>query len=139
MQKNDRDMEIKSAVFVVSNASVDKCPSSDMPEYAFIGRSNVGKSSLINMLTNNKKLAKTSATPGKTLLINHFLINGKWHLVDLPGYGFAQVSQQEKSRSAKLMEDSIAAGPLDLAVLIVDYRHRLPNRGARRSAVLVAP
>ena len=76
-------MEIKSAEFVISNSSVGKCPSTHAPEYAFIGRSNVGKSSLINMLTNNKKLAKTSATPGKTLLINHFLINNEWYLVDL--------------------------------------------------------
>ena len=83
-------MEIKSAEFVISNSSVGKCPSTHAPEYAFIGRSNVGKSSLINMLTNNKKLAKTSATPGKTLLINHFLINNEWYLVDLPGYGYAR-------------------------------------------------
>lgn len=83
-------MEIKSAEFVISNTNVKKCPTGDLPEYAFIGRSNVGKSSLINMLTGKKGLAMTSQKPGKTLLINHFLINGQWYLVDLPGYGFAQ-------------------------------------------------
>ena len=83
-------MTIKSAEFIVSNSTYKKCPADGKPEYAFIGRSNVGKSSLINMLCHNPKLAKTSQKPGKTLLINHFLINGQWHLVDLPGYGFAQ-------------------------------------------------
>ena len=83
-------MEITSAKFVTSNSRADMCPKSDLPEYAFIGRSNVGKSSLINMLTNNSKLAMTSSTPGKTLLINHFMINNTWYLVDLPGYGYAQ-------------------------------------------------
>ena len=82
-------MNIKSAKFIVSNQNAKDCPKSDLPEYAFIGRSNVGKSSLINMLTNNKKLAKTSSKPGKTRLINHFLIDSSWHLVDLPGYGYA--------------------------------------------------
>ena len=82
---------IHSSRFLVSNSSVDQCPKSSFPEYAFIGRSNVGKSSLINTLTNNKKLAKTSGTPGKTKLINHFLINEAWCLVDLPGYGYAKV------------------------------------------------
>lgn len=82
-------MIIKTAEFVISNTDVAKCPDGDKPEYAFIGRSNVGKSSLINSLTGRKGLAKTSATPGKTLLINHFLINNDWYLVDLPGYGFA--------------------------------------------------
>ncbi len=96
-------MEIKSAVFVTSNANVAGCPDSRMPEYAFIGRSNVGKSSLINMLTNNKKLAKTSALPGKTLLINHFLINNKWHLVDLPGYGYAKRSKKEMDKLQRLI------------------------------------
>lgn len=91
-------MEITSAKFVVSNSRADMCPKSDLPEYAFIGRSNVGKSSLINMLTNNSKLAMTSSTPGKTLLINHFIINDAWYLVDLPGYGYAQ-------RGKKVMED----------------------------------
>lgn len=83
-------MEITSAKFVVSNSRADMCPDGNLPEYAFIGRSNVGKSSLINMLTNHSKLAMTSSTPGKTLLINHFLINNSWYLVDLPGYGYAQ-------------------------------------------------
>ena len=90
-------MEITSAKFVTSKSRADMCPKSDLPEYAFIGRSNVGKSSLINMLTNNSKLAMTSSTPGKTLLINHFMINNTWYLVDLPGYGYAQ-------RGKKVME-----------------------------------
>ena len=88
-------MEIKTAEFTLSAPSVGMCPQDTKPEYAFIGRSNVGKSSLINMLTNHKKLAKTSATPGKTLLINHFIINKEWYLVDLPGYGFAKRSKKE--------------------------------------------
>lgn len=91
-------MEITSAKFVVSNSRADMCPDGNLPEYAFIGRSNVGKSSLINMLTNHSKLAMTSSTPGKTLLINHFLINNSWYLVDLPGYGYAQ-------RGKKVMEN----------------------------------
>jgi len=88
-------MEIKKAEFTLSAPMVSICPQDTKPEYAFIGRSNVGKSSLINMLTNNKKLAKTSATPGKTLLINHFIINNEWYLVDLPGYGYAKRSKKE--------------------------------------------
>ena len=88
-------MEIKNAEFTISAPNVSMCPADTKPEYAFIGRSNVGKSSLINMLCNNKKLAKTSATPGKTLLINHFVINKEWYLVDLPGYGFAKRSKTE--------------------------------------------
>ena len=88
-------MEIKTAEFTLSAPTVGMCPQDTKPEYAFIGRSNVGKSSLINMLTNHKKLAKTSATPGKTLLINHFIINKVWYLVDLPGYGFAKRSKKE--------------------------------------------
>ncbi len=91
-------MEIKNARFVMSNTDVKKCPQPDKPEYAFIGRSNVGKSSLINMITNNKKLAKTSSRPGKTQLINHFIINESWYLVDLPGYGFAKVSKGAKNK-----------------------------------------
>ena len=89
-------MEIKSAKFVISNTEVAKCPQPLMPEYAFIGRSNVGKSSLINMLVAKKDLAKTSGKPGKTQLINHFLINENWYLVDLPGYGYAQVSRENR-------------------------------------------
>ena len=88
-------MEIKKAEFTLSAPMVSMCPKDTKPEYAFIGRSNVGKSSLINMLTNNKKLAKTSSTPGKTLLINHFIINNEWYLVDLPGYGYAKRSKKE--------------------------------------------
>ena len=88
-------MEIKKAEFTISAPMESMCPKDNKPEYAFIGRSNVGKSSLINMLTNNKRLAKTSATPGKTLLINHFIINNEWYLVDLPGYGFAKRSKKE--------------------------------------------
>ncbi len=91
-------MEIKKASFVISNTDYKKCPVPDLPEYAFIGRSNVGKSSLINMLTNNSKLAKTSARPGKTQLINHFIINDYWYLVDLPGYGYAQVSKKSRNK-----------------------------------------
>ncbi|MCR5573472.1 MAG: ribosome biogenesis GTP-binding protein YihA/YsxC [Bacteroidaceae bacterium] len=87
-------MKINTTEFVISNTDVSKCPQTGLPEYAFIGRSNVGKSSLINMLTNNKKLAMTSSTPGKTLLINHFLINKQWYLVDLPGYGYANRSKK---------------------------------------------
>ena len=94
-------MNIKSARFVISNSSVAKCPQDNKPEYAFIGRSNVGKSSLINMLACNKKLAMTSSMPGKTLLINHFIINDSWYLVDLPGYGYAKRS---KSQLAQLEE-----------------------------------
>ena len=91
-------MEIKKAEFTLSSPTVDKCPKDTKPEYAFIGRSNVGKSSLINMLCNNKRLAKTSSTPGKTLLINHFIINNEWYLVDLPGYGFAKRSKSVQQK-----------------------------------------
>ncbi|MBZ9651928.1 ribosome biogenesis GTP-binding protein YihA/YsxC [Psychroflexus montanilacus] len=94
-------MKIKTSTFVVSNSDVTKCPNSHLPEYAFIGRSNVGKSSLINMLTGRKNLAKVSGKPGKTRLINHFLINENWHLVDLPGYGYAKVSKKEKKTFQK--------------------------------------
>ncbi len=96
-------MEIKSATFVVSNSDPSKCPDTGLPEYAFIGRSNVGKSSLINMLTNNKSLAKTSVRPGKTQLINHFLINKQWYLVDLPGYGYARVSKTYRAEWQKMI------------------------------------
>ncbi|MCB0505571.1 MAG: YihA family ribosome biogenesis GTP-binding protein [Cyclobacteriaceae bacterium] len=91
-------MKIKSAEFIMSNSDVRKCPKADIPEFAFIGRSNVGKSSLINMLTNRKNLAKTSGKPGKTQLINHFQINNQWYLVDLPGYGWAKVSKTERNK-----------------------------------------
>ena len=97
-------MEILSAEFVISNSRADMCPKGNLPEYAFIGRSNVGKSSLINMLTKNPKLAMTSSTPGKTLLINHFLINKEWYLVDLPGYGYAQRGKKMMEKIQKLIE-----------------------------------
>lgn len=98
-------MIIKSTDFFQSNISVDKLPAPNMAEYAFIGRSNVGKSSLINMLTQRKQLAKTSATPGKTITINHFIINNNWYLVDLPGYGFAKRSQKERDLWSKMLKD----------------------------------
>jgi len=98
-------MTIKEAKFVISQTDYTKCPSPALPEYAFIGRSNVGKSSLINMLTNRKGLAKTSSTPGKTQLINHFLINQSWYLVDLPGYGYARVSKASKEKWDKMIKD----------------------------------
>lgn len=100
-------MEIKSAEFVISNSKTEMCPRTNLPEYAFIGRSNVGKSSLINMLAGNKKLAKTSATPGKTLLINHFIINGEWFLVDLPGYGYAKRSKKEQDALSRIISSYI--------------------------------
>ncbi len=100
-------MEISSAEFIISNTDPAMCPDSKLPEYAFIGRSNVGKSSLINMLTNRRKLAMTSSTPGKTMLINHFFINEDWYLVDLPGYGFAQRSKKGKRQISKVIKDYI--------------------------------
>lgn len=96
-------MNIKSAEFLISNSRADKCPADGRPEYAFIGRSNVGKSSLINMLTGRKALAMTSSTPGKTMLINHFLINGEWYLVDLPGYGYAKRSKRDTERLQQII------------------------------------
>lgn len=99
-----RIMVISSAKFVVSNSDWRQCPSSSLPEYAFIGRSNVGKSTLINRLTAKRELAKTSSKPGKTLLINHFLINEAWHLVDLPGYGYAQTSKEQRARLRAMIE-----------------------------------
>ena len=101
------NMDIVKAEFVVSNATVEKCPKPDRHEYAFIGRSNVGKSSLINMLTNNKKLAKPAARPGKTQLINHFLINDMWYMVDLPGYGYARTSETAHRQFEKMIRDYI--------------------------------
>ena len=98
-------MEIKNATFIVSNSDYRKCPDDSLPEYAFIGRSNVGKSSLINMLTRNKSLAKTSVKPGKTQLINHFLINREWYLVDLPGYGYARVSKTARESWMKMINE----------------------------------
>lgn len=117
-------MEIKSATFVVSSAYAYQCPEHQLPEYAFIGRSNVGKSSLINMLTANRKLAKTSATPGKTLLINHFLINGQWYLVDLPGYGFAQRSKTQRAKLEQMISGYILQRrQLSNLFVLIDCRH----------------
>ncbi len=117
-------MEIKQAAFVVSNTQVAKCPTHKLPEYAFIGRSNVGKSSLINMLTNHKGLAKTSSKPGKTQLINHFLINKEWYLVDLPGYGYAKVSKQSKKTFQQFITDYFKKRrELINAFVLVDIRH----------------
>lgn len=100
-------MEISNAEFVISNTDVQKCPAGNLPEYAFIGRSNVGKSSLINMLTGRKGLAMTSATPGKTMLINHFLINKRWYLVDLPGYGYAKRGQKGQEQIQHIIQNYI--------------------------------
>ena len=117
-------MIIKSAEFKVSNSTVSKCPNTTLPEYAFIGRSNVGKSSLINMLTNRNGLAKTSATPGKTMLINHFLINDEWYIVDLPGYGYARRGKDSREELRKMIEGYVLnrAQMTNLFVL-VDSRH----------------
>lgn len=117
-------MRIKNARFVVSNSRVAQCPNTNLPEFAFIGRSNVGKSSLINMLTDRKKLAKTSGRPGKTQLINHFLINEKWHLVDLPGYGYARVSKKNKKTFQQYITDYfLERKQLVNAFVLVDIRH----------------
>ena len=117
-------MNVAHAEFVVSNTKVDLCPKTNLPEYAFIGRSNVGKSSLINMLCNKKKLAKTSSRPGKTQLINHFLINKKWYLVDLPGYGYARASKTQKKTFPKFIIDYfIKRKELVSAFLLIDLRH----------------
>lgn len=116
-------MQIKSAVFTVSSPSYTKCPNDGRPEYAFIGRSNVGKSSLINMLTGVKGLAKTSGRPGKTQLINHFLINGEWYLVDLPGYGYAKTSKSSREKWDKMMRDYfLHREPLVNVYVLVDSR-----------------
>jgi len=117
-------MKIKSAEFVMSNSDVAKCPKERIPEYAFIGRSNVGKSSLINMLVDRKNLAKTSGRPGKTQLINHFLINKNWYLVDLPGYGYARVSKRAKKTFQKFITDYFEQRKqLILAFVLIDCRH----------------
>lgn len=117
-------MIIKTAEFLMSNSEVTKCPKDTLPEYAFIGRSNVGKSSLINMLTNHKNLAKTSGRPGKTQLINHFLINKNWFLVDLPGYGYARVSKTEKKKFQTFITDYFEfRQQLVMAFVLVDIRH----------------
>jgi GTP-binding protein len=117
-------MIIKTAAYLMSNESYLKCPEDDKPEIAFIGRSNVGKSSLINMLTNNKSLAKTSSSPGKTQKINHFIINDKWYLVDLPGYGYAKVSKAMRERFSKMISDYIFKRPnLECLFVLIDSRH----------------
>lgn len=117
-------MEIKSAEFVISNTDVRKCPEGNLPEYAFIGRSNVGKSSLINMITNKKGLAMTSQKPGKTLLINHFLINDNWFLVDLPGYGYAQRGKEGRENIRKIIENYVHyREQLTCLFVLLDCRH----------------
>ncbi len=118
-------MIVNSARFVISNSDVAKCPSDNRHEYAFIGRSNVGKSSLINMLTGNSSLAKTSSTPGKTLLINHFLINDEWYIVDLPGYGYAQRGKAQREELAHIIKKYILNRPqMTNLFLLIDVRHK---------------
>ena len=117
-------MKINKAAFVISNTDVSKCPQDPLPEYAFIGRSNVGKSSLINLLVNNRKLAKISGKPGKTQLINHFIINDSWFLVDLPGYGYASVSKGKRKVFQGFIQDYfIQRKNLINAFVLVDSRH----------------
>lgn len=117
-------MKIKTAEFIMSNTDVSKCPKERIPEYAFIGRSNVGKSSLINMLMERKSLAKTSGTPGKTQLINHFKINDSWFLVDLPGYGYAKVSKKKRQKFQTYIEDYFKKREqLVCSFVLVDSRH----------------
>ena len=124
-------MIIKDAKFVISNSRADLRPAHDRPEYAFTGRSNVGKSSLINMLTGRKALAKTSSTPGKALLINHFLINNDWYLVDLPGYGYAQRGKSEMSKLKSLMEHYVLEREeLTCLFVLIDSRHELQAKDA---------
>lgn len=118
------DMEIKKSEFVISNSTWTMCPKDGKPEYAFIGRSNVGKSSLINMLCNHKNLAKTSSTPGKTLLINHFIINNEWYLVDLPGYGFAKRSKTVQKKLEQMITSYILQREQLVNVFVlIDIRH----------------
>lgn len=117
-------MEIKTSEFVISNTDVSKCPEPNKPEYAFIGRSNVGKSSLINMLCNKKGLAKISGKPGKTQLINHFLINDRWYLVDLPGYGYAKISKSQREKWQKFIDKYLLTrSNLMNVFVLVDCRH----------------
>lgn len=117
-------MEIKTAEYICSSPRADMCPKTNLPEYAFIGRSNVGKSSLINMLTGKQKLAMTSSTPGKTMLINHFLINGSWYLVDLPGYGFAQRGKREMDKLWNLISHYVLERQqLTCLCVLIDIRH----------------
>lgn len=124
MQRGNKIMEVKKAIFIISNTEVEKCPKPDMPEVAFIGRSNVGKSSLINMLSNKHELAKISSTPGKTQLINHFLINDNMYWVDLPGYGYAKVSKQNRAAWKKMIWNYIENRTNLLTVFVlIDSRH----------------
>ncbi|MDD2243715.1 MAG: ribosome biogenesis GTP-binding protein YihA/YsxC [Dysgonamonadaceae bacterium] len=117
-------MNIKSAEFVISNTDFRKCPQDELPEYAFIGRSNVGKSSLINMITNQKGLAMTSSMPGKTMLINHFIINNEWYLVDLPGYGYARRGKENRDKLRKIIEDYILYRTQLISLFVlIDIRH----------------
>ena len=117
-------MEIKDAIFITSNSDIKKCPPPNKPEYAFIGRSNVGKSSLINRLTNKKALAKISGKPGKTRLINHFLINKEWYLVDLPGYGYAEVPKKERLKWEQMIKRYILQREnLYCLFVLIDARH----------------
>ena len=119
-------MKIKQASFVISNTDYKKCPDDSKNEYAFIGRSNVGKSSLINALTNNKSLAKTSSKPGKTQLINHFLINNEWYMVDLPGYGYAKTSKKNRAIFHKMISDYLTHRKnLICLFVLIDSRHEL--------------
>ncbi len=121
-------MKINSAEFVASNTGFDKCPEAKLPEYAFVGRSNVGKSSLINMLLERKQLAKTSQTPGKTQLINHFIINTNWYLVDLPGYGYAKIAKSKREEFPKLIKDYCEFRPnLVCIFILIDSRHKPQN------------
>jgi len=118
-------MNIKSAEFIKSSAKTSECPPANLPEMAFIGRSNVGKSSLINLLTGRTNLAKTSVSPGKTRIINHFLINNNWYLVDLPGYGYAKVSKKDRRKFGKLIEDYISQrSSLICLFVLIDIRHK---------------
>lgn len=134
-------MPVKQAEFVISNSDPTLCPKPDRPEYAFIGRSNVGKSSLINMLTGRSSLAKISGKPGKTQLINHFIIDNEWYLVDLPGYGYAQVSKTEREKFAGLIDGYLTSRPNLLCIFVLvdsritpqekdlDFMENLGNRG----------
>lgn len=118
-------MIINTAKFEISNTDVNKCPDSRKHEYAFIGRSNVGKSSLINMLTGKKNLAMTSSTPGKTMLINHFIVNDSWYIVDLPGYGYAQRSKSDRTRLEKIIKSYILRREqMTNLFLLIDSRHK---------------
>ena len=117
-------MQVKSIRFIISNTNVEMCPKNGFPEYAFIGRSNVGKSSLINSICNKKKLAKTSSTPGKTTLINHYLINESWYIVDLPGYGYARLSKTQKKKIETIIKNYFKKrNQLINAFLLIDIRH----------------